>query len=108
GLVRIELIRDDALGQARLRVSDNGIGIASEDIPHIFNRFYRADKARVRDVVAHGSGLGLSICKAIVDAHGGTISLASTPGARTTFTVALPLVAAQGVVASEVINAAQG
>jgi signal transduction histidine kinase len=91
GCVTVELVRDEAARCARLVVSDNGIGIAAEDVPKIFDRFFRADKARVRDGVAGGSGLGLSICKAIVDAHGGQISVTSRPSEGSTFTVSLPL-----------------
>jgi two-component system OmpR family sensor kinase len=79
-------------GSAVLTVADSGEGIAAEDIPHVFERFYRADKSRSR---AEGrSGLGLAICKAIVDSHGGSIDVASRPGAGTTFTVRLPALAA--------------
>lgn len=68
-------------------MADTGSGIAAEDLPHIFERFYRADKSRSR---AEGrSGLGLAISKAIVDAHDGRIEVRSTPGAGTTFTVRL-------------------
>lgn len=71
-----------------LTVADTGTGIAPEDLPHIFERFYRADKSRAR---ANGRfGLGLAICKAIVDAHGGSIEVSSQPDAGTTFTVRLP------------------
>ncbi len=75
-------------GGAVLTVADSGQGIAAEDVPHVFERFYRADKSRSR---AEGrSGLGLAICKAIVDSHGGSIDVSSQPGAGTTFTVRLP------------------
>lgn len=74
--------------QAVLTVTDTGTGIASEDLPHVFERFYRADKSRGR---AEGrSGLGLAISKAIVDAHGGSIEVTSQPGAGSTFIVRLP------------------
>jgi signal transduction histidine kinase len=91
GLVRVDLIIDDETGQARLRVRDNGIGIPAEHLPHIFERFYRVvDRARGRGGV-EGSGLGLSICKAIVTSHGGQIAVTSRPGHGATFVVTLPL-----------------
>lgn len=73
---------------AVLIVADTGMGISAEDIPHIFERFYRADKSRAQ--VANHAGLGLAICKAIVDAHAGTVVVASQPGLSTTFVVRLP------------------
>jgi heavy metal sensor kinase len=73
---------------AVLTVADTGIGIAAADLPHIFDRFYRVDKARSRDE-GH-TGLGLAICKAIVDAEGGTLETASTLDIGTKFTVRLP------------------
>jgi len=74
-----------------LRVSDTGSGIEAEDLPFIFDRFYRADKARQR-ADSNASGLGLAIAKAIVEAHGGTLAVESHPGAGTTFTISLPAV----------------
>jgi two-component system OmpR family sensor kinase len=79
--------RPDGAG-VRLTVSDTGQEIAPEDLPHIFDRFYRADKSRAR---AEGRfGLGLAICKAVVQAHGGTIQVSSAPGQGSTFEVWLP------------------
>lgn len=74
--------------QALLSVRDNGYGIPGEHIPHIFDRFYRSDSSRTRKY--GGSGLGLSITKSIVEAHHGKISVNSTVGEGTTFTVSLP------------------
>ncbi len=74
---------------ALLVVHDTGIGIASKDQPHIFERFYRADPARSR--AAGGSGLGLSIVDWVVHAHDGTVNVESKPGQGSTFTVVLPL-----------------
>ena len=75
-------------GQVEVTVSDTGRGIPSEELPHIFDRFYRADRARSRQ--HGGAGLGLSIVQAIVSAHGGRISAESQPGAGTTIRVCLP------------------
>jgi heavy metal sensor kinase len=74
---------------ARLAVSDTGSGIAPEDLPHLFERFYRADRARAR--AAGGTGLGLAIAKWIAEVHGGRIAVDSRPGYGTTATVWLPL-----------------
>ena len=71
-----------------LAVADTGQGIPAEDLPHLFERFYRADKSRSR--IQGRNGLGLAICKAIMDAHGGGIEVSSQPGAGSTFTVKLP------------------
>ena len=72
---------------ARLDVSDTGPGIPPEHIPHLFDRFFRVDKARSRSVGSHG--LGLAIVKGIVEQHGGTVSVTSEMGKGTTFTVRL-------------------
>jgi heavy metal sensor kinase len=80
--------------RAWLRVQDSGIGIGSEDLPRIFERFYRADKARTREARPGGHGLGLSICQSIVTALDGEITVDSQPGHGSTFTVSLPLVGA--------------
>jgi signal transduction histidine kinase len=91
GRVLVTLDTDNELGQLVLRVTDTGIGISPQDLPHVFERFYRGDKSRQRENAAAGSGLGLSICKSIVAAHGGTIEAASTVGKGATFVVRLPI-----------------
>jgi len=73
-------------GQVRLEVRETGPGIAPEDVPRLFDRFYRADKARS----SAGTGLGLSIGHWIADAHGGRITAANTPEGGALFTVTLP------------------
>lgn len=87
GRVRISATRED--GQAAINVSDSGIGIEPEVLPHIFERFYRGDSARARD--EHGSGLGLAIADWIVKAHNGEIRVVSEPGRGSTFSVRLPV-----------------
>lgn len=74
-------------GTAILRVTNTGDGIPARDLPHVFERFYRADKSRS----SANAGLGLAISKAIVEAHGGTIEAASDPESGTTFTIRLPV-----------------
>lgn len=79
-----------AQGQnAVLVVSDNGIGIPQEDIAHIFDRFYRVDKARSR--ATGGTGLGLSIVRQMVQLHGGDIAVVSEPGVGSVFSVTIPI-----------------
>jgi heavy metal sensor kinase len=79
----------DANGpDVRIRIADTGVGITPEAAVHVFERFYRADKARSRQ--DGGFGLGLAIVKVIAESHRGAVDLASRPGAGTTFTVTLP------------------
>ena len=87
GEVRLKL--ESQRGLAVLTVGDTGPGIAAGDLPHVFERFYRGDKSRT--VSSGNAGLGLAISKAIVEAHGGTIEVASRENAGTTFTVRLPV-----------------
>jgi two-component system phosphate regulon sensor histidine kinase PhoR len=70
-------------------VADTGVGIGPADLPRIFDRFYRVDKARSR--AGGHAGLGLSICKAIIDAEGGTMQVHSDVSEGTVFTICLPL-----------------
>jgi len=86
GEVRLSTRRDGA--QAILIVTDTGIGIAEDHLPHLFDRFYRVDPART--AAAGKAGLGLAIVKAVVEAHAGQIHVASVPGQGTAFTVRFP------------------
>jgi len=88
GAIRVRL--SEAPGEARMDVSDTGIGIPPQDQAFIFERFFRSDRAR--RAYTGGSGLGLSIVRWIVDAHKGTIAVESAPGQGSTFTVRLPLI----------------
>lgn len=89
GQVAVQVRQSPSDATAVLSVRDHGSGIAAEDLPHIFERFYLGDKARLRDKKGRGSGLGLPICQSIVAAHGGRIHVASTLGVGTTVTVSL-------------------
>jgi len=89
GEVAVSVHRDD--GTAVLEVADNGVGIPAHALPHVFERFYRADKARSRN--SGGAGLGLAIVKAICTAHGAEIKVSSQEGHGSRFTVELPLLA---------------
>lgn len=87
GSVLVRMQRDE--GYAVIRISDTGVGIPKDNIEHIFERFFRVDKARSSDV--EGTGLGLAIVKWIVEAHNGNISVESEFGKGTMFTIRLPL-----------------
>jgi two-component system, OmpR family, sensor histidine kinase BaeS len=83
------LLRLDVLGaDLRLEVRDFGVGIAPETLPHLFERFYRAEDSRSRET--GGSGLGLAVVRAIVEAHGGTVNAANASGGGAVFGVHLP------------------
>ncbi|HLI83131.1 MAG TPA: heavy metal sensor histidine kinase [Bryobacteraceae bacterium] len=87
---RISAAVESQNGEIRIRVADTGIGIPPESVPHVFERFYRADQSRSRNGSTAGSfGLGLSIVKWIAESHHGVVELASQPGAGSTFTVRL-------------------
>lgn len=76
---------------AHLSVTNMGTPIDPEDLPHLFDRFYRSDKARARTSQASGFGLGLAIARGIVEAHGGSISVKSDQVEGTTFSVTIPI-----------------
>ncbi len=86
----IDIFAERTDGMVKVSVRDQGIGMNQEDVPHIFDRFFRADSARSKSV-ASGYGLGLSIAKKIIDLHHGSISVESTLKKGTTFTVILPV-----------------
>jgi two-component system OmpR family sensor kinase len=88
---RIELHLRPVNGFARVEVQDTGIGIGEEDLPHVFDRFYRAQGARA--IREEGVGLGLAIVKYVAEAHGGMVTVSSRPGRGTTFSVDIPLAA---------------
>jgi len=86
GLVEVEAARQN--GEIAIRVRDYGCGIEKEHLPRLFERFYRVDKARSRKL--GGTGLGLAIVKHIVHVHGGRVSVESTPGKGSVFTICIP------------------
>jgi signal transduction histidine kinase len=92
---RVTLRAEPAGAGVRLVVEDTGSGIPAEHLPHVFDRFYRVDAAR--DAQSGGSGLGLSIVRAVVERHGGRVSAANTPGGGARFAIDLPGGDAAGV-----------
>lgn len=89
GSVTLSVIAAPNIGKALLEVSDTGMGIPTSALPHVFERFFRVDKARSREL--GGAGIGLSIVKAICSAHGGQVEVASEEGRGAQFRVLLPL-----------------
>jgi len=83
---RVDVEASQGLKQVVITVKDTGVGISEEEIPKIWNRLYRGDKSRSQ----RGLGLGLSLVKSIIKAHGGHVEVASEPGTGSTFTVHLP------------------
>jgi len=88
GTGKIRIYSEDSPAELKIIISDNGIGIPYDKQSKLFTKFYQADASLTRE--KGGSGLGLSICKGIVEAHGGKISLQSTPDSGTTVTFSLP------------------
>ncbi|MDD6798956.1 MAG: ATP-binding protein [Firmicutes bacterium] len=86
GLIEVSL--ESGAEKVKVSIKDNGIGIPSEDLPHIFDRFYRVEKSRTAET--GGTGLGLSIAKEIIDAHGGKIKIISASGKGTEVVIILP------------------
>jgi two-component system sensor histidine kinase SenX3 len=85
---RVEVVGGSESSEITIRISDTGIGIPEGKIPRIFERFYRVDKARSK--ATGGTGLGLSIVRHVAENHGGRVTVQSTPGEGSTFTVYLP------------------
>ena len=88
---RVELRGERAGDHVRITISDSGPGIPPEHLPHIFGRFYKADAARASSGSSAGSGLGLSIVRAIVERHGGAVGAGNAPGGGAVFSILLPL-----------------
>lgn len=86
---KISILLSNHFDEMLIRCTDSGIGIPTDDVPHIFDRFYRVNKARSRG--QHGSGLGLSICKSLVEAHGGRIEIESAVNKGTAVNIWLPI-----------------
>lgn len=97
---RIEIRASEEQETAVITVEDTGIGMAPDELPKIWDRLYRADQSRSQ----HGLGLGLSLVKAVVQAHGGRVEVSSAPGVGSIFTIRLPMRSPRG----HAVNAAYG
>jgi signal transduction histidine kinase len=93
GEIRVSAVREG--DELIISIKDNGIGIDKEDLPYIFDIFYRGEKSRSRNY--GGSGLGLAICKSIIEDHGGRIWAESSPGQGTTISFSLPIIQNNGL-----------
>jgi two-component system sensor histidine kinase BaeS len=99
GTVQVRVRRDEKPNWGRIEIEDTGVGIPQENLPHIFDRFYRVRNPQTN--LIQGLGLGLSFVAWIVKAHGGQIDVTSTVGAGTLFTIRLPAEAPAGVAVKE-------
>jgi heavy metal sensor kinase len=108
GTVDVGVSGTAADGRLVLTVADTGAGIAAEHVPRLFDRFFKVDPARSRQDESRTGGLGLPICKAIVERHGGTIAVSSRPGSGTTVTVVLPLLSQPRPPTRDVADSAVG
>lgn len=97
--LNVELTRTPQGAEVRIKIADQGIGIAPAELPHIFEPFYRGQEVTAAQI--HGNGLGLSLVKQIIEAHGGRVNVASNPGQGSTFTLHLPIIAATEQEAAE-------
>jgi len=88
---KVRVAVEGTAGEAVVRVTDSGPGIAAEDLSHVFERFYRADQARAAGEARSGSGIGLTIARELLAANGGRIAVEHTGPDGTTFSIALPL-----------------
>jgi two-component system sensor histidine kinase BaeS len=86
---RVDVVLTQRSGTAELSVSDTGMGISGDDLPRVFDPFFRADPARSRD--AGGAGLGLAVTRSIIERHGGSVACRSQPAVGTTVVMSLPV-----------------
>jgi signal transduction histidine kinase len=96
--IRAEHVRERRHGEVRITVSDHGNGIDAAELPHIFEPFYRGADAVAQQI--HGNGLGLSLVRRIIEAHGGKVSATSRAGAGSAFTISLPAAEGQAAAAT--------